>query len=89
MMLVLSPPEHRRDWQSIGELRGHPVECVIDGRDALVRVGEWITTRGSRPIIDELRELLEASLREDGDASDSGVPGEGLEPSRRSRDTGF
>ena len=61
MVLVLWPADQPRDWLFLGTLRGHRVEYVIDGTDALVRVGDWISPGGARPVVDELRELFERS----------------------------
>jgi hypothetical protein len=67
VVLVLWPPDQPRDWLVLGTLRGHRVEYVIEGRDALVRIGPWISPPGPRPVVEELRELL------DGVTSGSGL----------------
>jgi hypothetical protein len=61
VVLVLWPPDQPRDWLVLGTLRGHRVECVIEGGEALVRIGDWISPAGSRPVVEELRELLDGA----------------------------
>jgi hypothetical protein len=57
VVLVLWPPHEHREWLSLGTLRGHRVEYVVEGGDALVRVGDWISG-GTRLVTDELGEMI-------------------------------
>jgi hypothetical protein len=59
VVLVLRPVTEPHEWLALGELRGHPVEYLVDGTEALVRIGDWISPSGPRPVIDELREMVE------------------------------
>lgn len=59
VVLVLWPSDQPRDWLLLGTLRGQRVEYVLEGNDALVRVGDWISSGGDRPVLDELREMFE------------------------------